>query len=141
MTSPDKNSLTSELQFRVMRLLEANPQMNQRELSKSLGVSLGGINYCLNALAAKGSIKIKNFRNNKNKWVYAYLLTAQGLAEKTALTGSFLKRKMQEYQLLKEEIEALSKEVSSTKLESDDDLNLLVEAFEKKQASEAGIGN
>lgn len=132
MTSPDNNSLTSDLQFRLMRLLEANPQMNQRELSKSLGVSLGGINYCLNALAAKGSIKIQNFRNNKNKWVYAYLLTPQGLAEKTALTGSFLKRKMQEYQLLKEEIEALSKEVSRAKIKSDDDLNLLVDASEKE---------
>ena len=141
MTSPDNHSLTSELQFRVMRLLEANPQMNQRELSKSLGVSLGGINYCLNALAAKGSIKIQNFRNNKNKWVYAYLLTPQGLAEKTALTGSFLKRKMQEYQLLHEEIEALSKEVNSDKLKSDDNLNLLVEASEKKRATEAGIRN
>jgi EPS-associated MarR family transcriptional regulator len=136
MTSPDNHSLTSELQFRVMRLLEANPQMNQRELSKSLGVSLGGVNYCLNALAAKGSIKIQNFRNNKNKWVYAYLLTPQGLAEKTALTGAFLKRKMQEYQLLKEEIEALSKEVNCAKIESDGDLNLLVEASEKKQFSE-----
>jgi EPS-associated MarR family transcriptional regulator len=112
MTSPDNNSLTSELQFRVMRLLETNPQMNQRELSKSLGVSLGGINYCINALAAKGSIKIQNFRNNKNKWIYAYLLTPQGLAEKTALSGSFLKRKMKEYQLLKEEIEALKAEIS-----------------------------
>lgn len=137
MTSPNNNSLTSELQFRVMRLLEANPQMNQRELSKRLGVSLGGINYCLNALAAKGLIKIQNFRNNKNKWVYAYLLTPQGLAEKTALTGSFLKRKMHEYQLLKEEIEALSSEVSRAKIESDDDLNLLVETSEKKQESEA----
>ena len=133
--------MPSELQFRVLRLLESNPHLSQRELSKSLGVSLGGINYCLNALVAKGSIKIQNFRNNKNKWVYAYLLTQQGLAEKTALTGSFLKRKMQEYQLLKEEIEALSKEVSGTKLESDGDLNLLVEAFEKKRVSESGIGN
>jgi hypothetical protein len=60
----------------------------------------------------KASIKIQNFRNNKNKWVYAYLLTPQGLAEKTALTGAFLKRKMQEYQELKEEIESLSREVS-----------------------------
>lgn len=136
MTSPDNHSLTPELQFRVMRLLEANPQMNQRELSKSLGVSLGGVNYCLNALAAKGSIKIQNFRNNKNKWVYAYLLTPQGLAEKTALTGSFLKRKMQEYQLLKEEIEALSKEVNRVKIESGDDLSSLVDASEKKQLSE-----
>ena len=141
MTSPDNNSLTSELQFRVMRLLEANPQMNQRELSKSLGVSLGGVNYCLNALAAKGLIKIQNFRNNKNKWVYAYLLTPQGLAEKTALTGSFLKRKMQEYQFLKEEIEALSLEMSRTEIESGLNLCLLVKASKKKQTSEAEIGN
>jgi EPS-associated MarR family transcriptional regulator len=71
---------------------------------------LGGVNYCLNALVAKGSVKIQNFKNNKNKWVYAYLLTPQGMAEKTALTGAFLKRKMQEYQTLKEEIKALSNE-------------------------------
>lgn len=139
MTGPDNHSLTSELQFNVMRLLETNPQMSQRELSKSLGVSLGGVNYCLNALAAKGSIKKQNFRNNKNKWVYAYLLTPQGLAEKTALTGSFLKRKMREYQLLKEEIEALNKEMNRAKIELDDDgLDLLVDASEKKQLSEAG---
>jgi EPS-associated MarR family transcriptional regulator len=84
--------------------------LTQRELSKALGVSLGGVNYCLNALISKGSIKIQNFKNNQNKWVYAYLLTPQGIAEKAALTGSFLKRKMQEYQKLKEEIEALSQE-------------------------------
>jgi EPS-associated MarR family transcriptional regulator len=103
--------MSSELQFRVLRLLEVNPHLTQRELSKSLGVSLGGVNYCLNALVAKGSVKIHNFKNNKNKWVYAYLLTPQGFAEKTALTGAFLKRKMLEYQSLKEEIEALSSEV------------------------------
>ncbi len=103
--------MSSELQFRVLRKLEANPHLTQRELSKSLGVSLGGINYCLNALIAKGAVKIENFKNNKNKWVYAYLLTPQGLVEKTALTGAFLKRKMQEYQSLKEEIEALTSEV------------------------------
>ena len=102
--------MSSELQFRVLRLLEVNPHLTQRELSKSLGVSLGGVNYCLNALVAKGSVKIQNFKNNKNKWVYAYLLTPQGLAEKTALTGAFLKRKVQEYQSLKEEIEVLSQE-------------------------------
>jgi EPS-associated MarR family transcriptional regulator len=89
--------------------------LTQRELSKSLGVSLGGVNYCLNALVAKGSIKIQNFKNNKNKWVYAYLLTPQGLAEKTALTGGFLKRKIQEYQTLKKEIEALSFEFIEAK--------------------------
>lgn len=118
MTILENNSLTSELQFRVMRLLEANPQMNQRELSKSLDVSLGGVNYCLKALAAKGLIRIQNFRNKKNKWVYAYILTTQGLAEKTALTGSFLKRKMLEYRQLKEEIEELSREMDHAAMES-----------------------
>jgi EPS-associated MarR family transcriptional regulator len=108
----------SELQFRVLRLLETNPHLTQRELSKSLGVSLGGVNYCLNALVAKGSVKIQNFKNNKNKWVYAYLLTPQGIAEKTASTGGFLKRKMQEYEKLKQEIEELNQEVLSVKLSS-----------------------
>lgn len=109
--------MPTELQFRVLRLLESNPHLSQREISKSLGVSLGGINYCLNALVAKGSIKIQNFRNNQNKWVYAYLLTPQGLTEKTALTGAFLKRKMQEYQELKAEIESLNLEMNSSKLD------------------------
>jgi hypothetical protein len=66
----------------------------------------------LNALEAKGAVKIENFKNNQNKWVYAYLLTPQGIAEKTALTGSFLKRKMQEYEQLKQEIDSLTREVS-----------------------------
>ena len=105
--------MSSELQFRVLRLLESNPQLTQRELSKSLGASLGGVNYCLNALISKGFIKIGNFKNNKNKWVYAYLLTPKGITEKTALTGAFLKRKMKEYQQLKEEIETLSQEINS----------------------------
>lgn len=104
--------MSSELQFRVLGLLESNPHLTQRELSKSLGVSLGGVNYCLNALFAKGLVKIENFKNIKNKWVYAYLLTPQGIAEKTALTGAFLKRKMWEYKQLKEEIENLSQEIN-----------------------------
>lgn len=102
--------MSSELQFRVPRLLESNPHLTQRELSKSLGVSLGGVNYCLNTLVAKGLVKIQNFKNNKNKSAYAYLLTPQGVAEKMALTGSFLRRKIQEYQQLKEDIEALRRE-------------------------------
>jgi len=106
--------VSSELQFRVLRLLESNPHLTQRELSKSLGVSLGGVNYCLNALVVKGSVKIQNFKNNKNKWVYAYLLTPQGMAEKTSLTGNFLRRKMQEYEDLKAEIESLKFEVKKT---------------------------
>jgi len=113
-----RSFLHSELQFRMMRLLQENPQINQREISRRLGVSLGGVNYCLNALAAKGSIKIQNFKNNKNKWVYAYLLTPQGLTEKTELTGLFLKKKMQEYQFLKQEIQALTQEMNLMEIES-----------------------
>jgi EPS-associated MarR family transcriptional regulator len=105
--------MSNELQFRVLRLLEANPYLSQRELSKTLGVSLGGVNYCLNALISKGSIKIQNFKNNQNKLAYIYLLTPQGVMEKTALTGVFLKRKLQEYQQLKEEIDALSQQINS----------------------------
>lgn len=106
--------MSSQLQFRVLRILETNPHLSQRELSKSLGVSLGGVNYCLNALISKGSIKIQNFKNNQNKWGYAYLLTPQGIAEKTALTGAFLKHKMDEYEMLTTEIEILKSEVKNT---------------------------
>jgi EPS-associated MarR family transcriptional regulator len=81
-------------------------------LSKSLGVSLGGLNYCLNALISRGLIKIQNFKNNNNKWAYAYLLTPQGVAEKAALTSGFLRQKLQEYQHLKAEIESLSQEMA-----------------------------
>ena len=102
--------MSPELQFRVLRQLESNPCLTQRQLSKALGVSLGGVNYCLNVLIAKGSVKIENFKNNKNKWAYVYLLTPQGIVEKTALTGLFLKSKIQEYRRLKEEIEDLSKD-------------------------------
>ena len=134
--------MPTELQFRVLRLLESNPHLSQRELSKSLGVSLGGINYCLNALVAKGSIKIQNFRNNQNKWVYAYLLTPQGIAEKTALTGAFLKRKMLEYQELKAEIESLSLEMNSSKLD-EFSLDKVVSKQEQGEVSNEvhGIGN
>lgn len=112
--------MPAELQFRLLRLLESNPHLTQRQLSKSLGVSLGGVNYCLNAFVAKGLIKIQNFRNNQNKWVYAYLLTPQGLAEKTALTGSFLNHKIQEYEKLKVEIESLSQEIHFSHIQSFD---------------------
>lgn len=129
--------MPTELQFRVLRFLESNPYLSQRELSKSLGVSLGGINYCLNALIAKGFIKIQNFRNNQNKWVYAYLLTPQGLTQKTALTGAFLKRKMQEYQELKVEIESLTREVHSLDLDA-----VLTDGIISKQgqSEEVGVG-
>ena len=96
----------------MLRLLEVNPQMKQRELAFAAGVSLGKTNYCINALLEKGLIKVQNFRSNKRKLAYAYLLTPAGISEKAVLTQRFLQRKMEEYEVLKAEIELLKQEVS-----------------------------
>ena len=97
--------------FRVMRILQENPDLTQRELAQKLGVSVGGLNYCLKALMDKGCVKMQNFQNSKNKFKYVYLLTPQGIAERVALTSRFLDRKMQEYEALKAEIESLHQDV------------------------------
>lgn len=97
--------------FRVMRLLQENPDLTQRELAQKLGVSVGGLNYCLKALMEKGWVKMQNFAHSKNKFGYIYVMTPRGLSEKAALTSQFLKRKMDEYEALKAEIEALKSEV------------------------------
>ena len=102
-----------ELTLRVMRALEENPNTSQRELAKQLGVSLGGVNYCLKALVDIGWIKAGNFARNQDKRVYAYLLTPKGISEKAALTARFLRRKMGEYEALKAEIEQLRSELES----------------------------
>jgi EPS-associated MarR family transcriptional regulator len=98
--------------FRVMRIIQANPTYSQRDIARSLGISLGAVNYCLNALVEVGFVKVKNFRNSDNKMRYAYILTPKGVAEKAALTGAFLQRMLQEYEALKAEIEALQLEAS-----------------------------
>ena len=90
-----------------MRLIEQNPQVSQREIANQLGVSLGGINYCLKALIEKGYIKVINFNENPNKLSYAYLLTPSGIMAKATLTGQFLKRKLAEFEALKAEIQSL----------------------------------
>ncbi len=100
--------------FRVMRLVEANPHLTQRELARELGLSLGRINYCLAALAERGLIKIENFRGSETKWRYAYILTPLGLAQKAAMASRFLTRKMREYDALRAEIEALKAETDNT---------------------------
>lgn len=96
--------------FRLLRLLEENPDLTQRELAEKLGVSVGGMNYCLKALMGKGLVKMQNFNQSKNKFGYVYILTPRGLTEKAALMGQFLKRKMEEYDALKAEIETLKGE-------------------------------
>jgi EPS-associated MarR family transcriptional regulator len=96
-----------DVHFRVLYLLEEEPELTQRELAKKLGISLGGVNYCLKALIEIGHIKVGNFSKNPNKSVYLYLLTPKGIAEKAELTRAFLKRKMLEYQAIKKEIESV----------------------------------
>lgn len=112
MERPEKQELSdrAEVRFRVMRALEQDPKMSQRDLARDLGVSLGGVNYCLKALINRGSIKVENFRASDNKMRYAYILTPEGMAEKGHLTARFLKRKMREYEALRAEIEALKNE-------------------------------
>ena len=102
--------IQEDTNYRVMRLLEENPDMTQRELAETLGVSVGGVNYCLKALMEKGLVKMNNFAHSKNKFGYVYVLTPSGIAEKARLTSDFLKRKMEEYEALKAEIEILKTE-------------------------------
>lgn len=110
MVSQQKR-IQEDVRYRVLRLLQDDPHLSQRQLAAKLGVSVGGIHYCLNALMEKGLIKMANFSASKDKRRYAYISTPKGIAEKTALTGRFLKRKMAEYEALKAEIEALKQEM------------------------------
>jgi EPS-associated MarR family transcriptional regulator len=96
--------------YSLLKTLEENPALSQRDMAKRLGVSLGKINYCLNALVDKGSLKINNFRSSDNKPAYAYLLTPRGMEQKARMTIEFLQYKVQEYERLRGEIEELKKE-------------------------------
>ena len=102
-----------DAQFRILRLLEDQPEASQRDIARSLGVSLGLVNFCLKALADKGCLKVANFRASGSKLRYAYLLTPDGLQEKARLTSGFLQRKVSEYEALKAEIAALQAEAGS----------------------------
>ena len=101
----------SDAEYLILKKLENNPRLTQREISKELGVSLGKTNYVINALIDKGLLKLNNFKRSDNKLGYSYLLTAQGITEKTMLAQKFLKRKSDEYNRLKEEIEKLRNEL------------------------------
>jgi len=94
----------------LLRKLESNPEYTQRDLSQEMGVSLGKVNYCIKKLTEKGLIKLTNFTHNPDKMSYAYLLTPSGIEEKSRLTFSFLKRKVIEYEILKDEINELKLE-------------------------------
>ena len=102
--------LTDETRYRILKLLEADPHASQRRIADELGISLGRVNYCLQALIQKGLVKVNNFRNNANKRAYLYFLTPRGIEEKAFVTTRFLKIKLDEYEALKREVEELRRE-------------------------------
>ena len=106
--------MNEDVHYHVLKLIESNPEITQRELAKELGVSVGKANYCLKALIDKGWVKANNFKNSNKKLAYFYILTPSGLEQKTKITVNFLKRKMHDYEALKKEIAILKDEVNNT---------------------------
>ena len=108
--SSRQKKLQEDTEFRVLRMLEAQPDATQRDLAENAGISVGALNYCLKALIAKGMVKMQNFSESRNKFGYVYVLTPDGLAHRAALTQAFLKRKLAEYAALQQEIESLKRD-------------------------------
>ena len=107
-TSQRANNASQEaLRLKIMRVLETNPEASQREIARELGVSLGGVNYAMKALIGRGLVKATNFGRSDNKLGYVYVLTPQGVKQKSVLAARFLSRKLEEYEVLRQEIEAL----------------------------------
>ncbi|MBE1290336.1 MAG: MarR family EPS-associated transcriptional regulator [Rhodobacteraceae bacterium] len=111
-----RDKLREDVKFRILRSLQDNPEMTQRELAKQVGVSTGGIHYVLNALVEKGMLKLSNFTAAEDKRRYAYKLTPQGIAEKARLTRRFMIRKLAEYEALKAEIDEVRGDLSEREL-------------------------
>ena len=105
--------LSDENRYQLLKLLEENPEMSQRQIAAALGVSLGKVNFCLRALIEIGSVKVANFSRSPNKKAYVYLLTPKGIEEKAKVTLRFLAKKQNEYEVLKREINELKNEVKS----------------------------
>ena len=108
--------MNDDTHYLVLKHIEENPSITQRELAKELGVSVGKANYCLKALIDKGWVKASNFKNSNKKLAYFYILTPSGIEQKAKITVNFLKRKMNDYEALKEEIEMLKNEISTNGL-------------------------
>tara|TARA_B100001287_G_scaffold272784_1_gene275047 strand:+ start:3838 stop:4209 length:372 start_codon:yes stop_codon:yes gene_type:complete len=113
MTDSKNKQKDNESNLAVMRYLENKDAIGQRELSQNLGISLGKINFILKALIKKGIVKARNFKNNKNKSAYAYYLTPEGFNEKARMTVNFFKRKNDEYNQLKTELDQLKHEIDN----------------------------
>jgi EPS-associated MarR family transcriptional regulator len=102
--------LTEEVSYKLLKLLEPNPRLSQRQVAQELGCSLGKANYCLKSLVERGWIKAANFKNSENKTAYMYLLTPRGIKEKTRITVRFLQTRMREYEALRSEIKQIRDE-------------------------------
>ncbi len=105
--------LTDEYRYKILKTLEKNPEISQRDLARELGISLGRVNYCLKALINVGLLKVTNFRNSQNKLAYMYLLTPNGVKEKSMITERFLKMKLDEFEALEAEINMLRAEAKT----------------------------
>jgi EPS-associated MarR family transcriptional regulator len=99
--------LTDEVRYKLLRLIESNPEMSQRDVARELGVSLGKVNFCLNALIERGLVKASRFKNSQNKAAYMYLLTPSGIQDKARVTARFLRWKLREYAVLRAEIDRI----------------------------------
>ena len=104
------SNITDEVRYRILTYVADHPEATQRELARDLGVSLGKANYCLHAFMEKGWVKVRNFTNSRKKSAYAYILTPNGLEEKVRVTYAFLRRKLAEYDALRQEIDRLTRE-------------------------------
>ena len=107
----NQRRLATEAHYRVLKALEANPNLSQRQLATELGISVGKANYCIKALIDKGWVKARNFQNSDNKLAYAYMLTPSGIRRKSKLTMRFLEHKRTEFEALRREIAMLSAEL------------------------------
>jgi len=125
MNKPSLKHIEDEIRMRILKILEtADQDITQREMARRLNISLGKTNYCLAGLVEKGCVRIRRFKNSRNKAAYAYLLTPCGIEEKVQLTLKFLKLKLREYEILEKEIEELRTEVASLQSESGLDISI-----------------
>ena len=113
--------LTDEYRYRILKLLAKDPHASQRRIADELGISLGRVNFCLKALIEKGLVKVNNFRSSTNKRAYLYVLTPKGIEEKAMVTARFLRRKLDEYEILKQELEELQREAAKAAQQAPDE--------------------
>jgi EPS-associated MarR family transcriptional regulator len=102
--------LSDEVRYKLLKVLEEQPGLSQRDVARELGLSLGRVNYCLNALIERGLVKASRFKNSQNKAAYMYLLTPSGLHHKARVTARFLEWKLREFEELRAEIKQLRRE-------------------------------